>query len=73
MKIKVSISDKENKTISKEINIRQKKQYDALRNHRSQIFKNKKAYNRKEKYKGRLFDESSFFFNFLKKEKSYII
>ena len=62
MKQKISITGPDGKTISKEFNIRQKGQYDALCKHKSQVFKNKKAYTRKIKHKGRLSDESSSFF-----------
>ena len=64
MKHKISVTGPDGKTISKEINIRQKGQYDALCKYKSQTFKSKKTYTRKIKHKGRLSDESSFFLFF---------
>ena len=60
MKVKISVKSSDGKIMSKEMNIRQKAQHVALKQHRTQIFKNKKIYTRKVKHKGRL-DESSFF------------
>lgn len=60
MKTKITITDLKGKTITKEVTIRQKDQFDALKKHRSQTFRNKKAYTRKIKHKGRFNAESSF-------------
>ena len=60
MKRKIVVSDKNGK-IEKEVNVRQKGQYDTLLKYKSAVYRDRTKYTRKVKHKKRIDDGSLFF------------